>query len=217
MSKQFLGVIAAIILIFIGIAIFSGDKSSDKSPSSGKGTPTNHVVGKGTTGVTLVEYGDFQCPFCGAYYPVLKQVKAEFGDQIKFQFRHFPLQSIHRNAFAGSRAAEAAGLQGKFWEMHDLLYENQTAWSESSSTNTIFEAYAKQIGLNVDQFKQDFTSDKVNASINADMAAGNKLNITGTPTFFIDGKKVDIGQSVADFEKVIKAEIAKKASSKANP
>lgn len=213
MSKQFLGVIAAIVLIFAGIAVFSGNKSSDGgTSSSSSASPTSHVIGKGTTGVKLVEYGDYQCPFCGTYYPVLKQVTAEFGDQIKFQFRNFPLQSIHRNAFAAARAAEAAGLQNKYWEMHDKLYENQNAWSESSSPSGIFEGYAKQLGLNVEQFKRDFASDKVNAAINADLAEAGKLKITGTPTFFIDGKQIQIGQTFADFEKVIKSEIAKKGS-----
>src|SRR4051812_15866432 len=112
MSKQFLGVIAAIILVFVGIFAFSGNKSNNgSSGSSGKGELTQHVTGKGTTGVTLVEYGDYQCPFCGAYYPILKQVTNEFGDQIKFQFRNFPLPSLHQNAFAGARAAEAASQQ----------------------------------------------------------------------------------------------------------
>jgi protein-disulfide isomerase len=218
MSKQFLGVIAAIIVVFVGVAVFSGNKSNSNSSSSSKGTPTNHVIGKGSTGVTLVEYGDYQCPFCGQYYPILKQVQAEFNDQIKFQFRNFPLQSLHRNAFAGARAAEAADSQGKYWEMHDLLYQNQdpagaSGWVASSSPlNDYFVGFAKQLNLNVDKFKSDYASDKVNGAINADMAAGNKLGITGTPTFYIDGKKVEISQSLSEFEKVIKAEIAKKGS-----
>jgi protein-disulfide isomerase len=216
MSKQFLGVIAAIILIFVGIAAFSGNKSNDNgSSSSSKGKLTEHVIGQGTTGVTLVEYGDYQCPYCGAYHPILKQVQAEFNDQIKFQFRNFPLVSLHPNAFAAARAAEAAALQNKFWEMHDQLYENQDQWKSSKSPSGIFEQYAKLLGLNVNQFRQDYTSDKVNAAINADSAEANKLKVTGTPTFFINGKKVEIGASVQEFEKIIKAEIAKKAPAQA--
>jgi protein-disulfide isomerase len=212
MSKQFMGVIAAIILIFVGVAVFSGNKSNDKSSAKTGGKLTQHVIGNGTTGVTLVEYGDYQCPFCGQYYPILKQVQQEFNDQIKFQFRNFPLVSIHQNAFAGARAAEAAGLQDKYWEMHDLLYENQVTWSEGRDPNSYFEQYAKQLGLNLAQFRQDYASSEINDLINADMAEGNRLKITGTPTFFLDGKQVQVGQDVTAFEKVIKAEIAKKAA-----
>src|SRR4051812_27792610 len=165
MSKQFLGVIAAIILVFVGIFAISSHKNSDGSSNSTKGQPTSHVIGKGTTGVTLVEYGDYECPFCGQYYPILKQVQAEFNDQIKFQFRNFPLQSLHRNAFAGARAAEAAAMQNKFWEMHDALYQSQDpngqqGWVASSAPlDQYFVSFAKQLGLNVDRFKQDYASD----------------------------------------------------------
>jgi protein-disulfide isomerase len=211
MSKQFWGVIAVIVLIFAGIAIVSGNKSdSDSKGKSGSSSVSQHVKGSGTSGVTLIEYGDYECPFCGQYYPTIKQVQAEFGDQIKFQFRNFPLINIHQNAFAAARAAEAASLQNKFWEMHDLLYENQSAWSSASAPSTFFDQYAQQIGLNMTQYKTDYASSKVNDTINADMAAGNKLDITGTPTFFIDGKQVQINNTTADFEKVIKAAIAKK-------
>lgn len=210
MSKQFWGIIAVIVLIFVGIAAFSGGGKQDKGKAN-QSALTGHVEGKGTTGVTLVEWGDYQCPFCGDYYPILKQVLADYGDKIKFQFRNFPLTSIHPNAFAGARAAEAAGLQNKYWEMHDLLYENQQQWSEGSSPNQFFDQYAKQIGLDLTRFRDDFQSTKVNDAINADLAEGNKLKITGTPTFYLDGKQVQIDQSVDAFKKVIDAEIAQKA------
>jgi protein-disulfide isomerase len=210
MSKQFWAVVAVIVLVFVGIAALSGNKDDANSPANSK--VSNHVQGNNSAGVTLVEYGDYQCPFCGQYYPTVKQVQAEFNDQIQFQFRNFPLQSLHQNAFAGSRAAEAAALQNKFWEMHDLLYEQQTVWSSATDPSKNFNSYAQQLGLNVEQFKKDYASSKVNNIINADMAAGNKLKITGTPSFFVDGKKVEIGNSVPDFEKVLKAAIAKKGA-----
>ena len=128
-----------------------------------------HVEGNTKSGITLVEYGDYQCPFCGQYFPIVKQVQAEFNDQIAFQFRNFPLVSVHQNAFAGARAAEAAALQGKFWEMHDLLYQNQSQWSEGGDPTSFFKQYALQLGLNVDQFNKDYASTKVNNAINADM------------------------------------------------
>lgn len=213
MSKQFLAVIIAIILVFVGVVVVTNNKSSNSSSKkSGGGTLTQHIEGKGTTGVTLTEYGDYQCPYCEQYYSTVKQVQAEFGDQIKFQFRNFPLVSLHRNAFAAARAAEAASLQGKFWQMHDALYEpsNWQVWTGASDPSSNFVQLAQQLGLNVNRFKTDFASDQVNGLINADMAEGNKLGIDGTPTFFVDSKQVQIANNLSDFEKVIKAEIAKK-------
>lgn len=201
-----------VILAFVAFFAFNGSKSADNKnkSSSGGSALTNHVEGKGQAGVTLVEYGDYQCPFCEQYYPVVKQVAAEFNDQIHFQFRNFPLTQVHQNAFAGARAAEAAAAQGKFWQMHDLLYENQSQWSESSNPSQYFTQYAQQLGLNVSQFEKDYSSNKVNDTINADMAEGNRLNVQGTPTFFLDGKKVQVNADVKSFETQIKAEIAKK-------
>jgi protein-disulfide isomerase len=221
MSKQFMAILAVIILAFVGIIVFSGKSNTAGSGKSGSsGTPTQHIEGQGKDGITLVEYGDYQCPYCGQYFPIVKQIQAEYNQQIFFQFRNFPLTSLHPNAFAGARAAEAAGLQGKFWQMHDLLYEqndeNQQdpsapSWITSTNPTTFFDADAQQLGLNVTQFKSDYASDTVNSLINADMAAGNKLNVQGTPTFFLDGKQLSVGESVSGFEKLINAEIAKKA------
>jgi protein-disulfide isomerase len=212
MSKQFWGVIIAIILVFVGVAALSGNKSSNGSggKSSGSSAVTQHIEGQGKSGVTLVEYGDFQCPYCGQYYPIVKQVVEQNKEQIRFQFRNFPLVSLHRNAFAAARAAEAAGLQNKYWEMNGALYQSQRIWSESNDPMSFFSQYAQQIGLDVTKFKKDYASSQVNDAINADMAAGNKLKITGTPTFFLDGKKVEVSQSVDSFQKLIDAAIAKK-------
>ena len=215
MSKGFLGVLAAIILIFAGVVAFSG-KSESPGGSSGKDKasgPTNHVRGQGTAGVKLVEYGDFQCPACLSYEPTVQQVRTKYDEQITFQFRHFPIISSHPNAFAAARAAEAAGLQGKFWEMHDALYDQQNwqVWTRSNGPTAEFNRYAQQIGLNVVQFKKDFASSRVNDAVNADMAEGNRLKVDSTPTFFIDGKKTVINNSLADFDKAIQAAIAKKS------
>lgn len=217
MSKGFWAVIAAVVLIFIGIAAFGGnDKNTTKSGSSKNNSSlSQHVTGSGTSGVVLVEYGDYQCPYCEAYEPTVKAVTEEFKDKIKFQFRHFPLTNLHQNAFAASRAAEAAGLQNKFWEMHDALYDgsNNAVWTKASNPNDYFEQYAKDIGLNVAQYKKDFASSQVNDTINADMAEGNRLGITGTPTFFVNGKKTEIANDLKAFQQVINDAIAAKSSS----
>lgn len=218
MDKRFLGILAAIIIIFIGIFAIS-QHSSNKGTggsSSSNSKPTSHVEGQDKTGVTLVEYGDFECPVCGIYYQPLKQAVAPLLDQIHFQFRNLPLTAIHPNAFAGARAAEAAALQSKFWQMHDKLYENQNNWANSSSPIDLFAQYAQQIGLNVNQFKSDYASSKVNDAINADLAAFDKTGQQkATPTFFLDGKYLPNSSlidasgapSVDKIQAAIKAEI----------
>lgn len=216
MSKGFLAIIAAVVLIFIGVFAFSGHKSGgDKSSGSSSNTSkaTNHVEGKGQANVTLVEYGDYECPYCEQYYPIVKQVVAKYNDQIKFQFVNFPLVSIHQNAFAGARAAEAAAAQNKFWQMHDLLYDNQNQWAQSSSPTKYFKQYAQQLGLNADKFDKDYSSNAVNDAINADMAKGNKLNIQGTPTFLLNGKQINVTASASSFETQIQQAINQKKKS----
>lgn len=227
MSKQFWAVIIAVVLVFV--AIFVLGNKSPATTSSGNGALSQHVEGLGQDHVTLVEYGDYECPYCGQYFPVVKQVEAEYNNQITFQFRNFPLVSLHPNAFAGARAAEAAALQGKFWQMHDLLYEQNEIYYESNETDsnwvgasnpqTFFDQYATELSLNLTKFNQDYSSNQVNGTINADMAEGNKLGIDATPTFFLDGKQISVGENVSQFQTLINAAIAKqtgKANSSTN-
>jgi protein-disulfide isomerase len=195
MDKRFLGILAVLVIIFGGIFVVS-QRSSNGTSSSGSNSnsqPTNHIEGQNAKGVTLVEYGDFQCPICGAYYQPLKEaLTPDVLQNIHFQFRNLPLSSIHQNARAAARAAEAAALQGKYWQMHDMLYENQNSWSDSTSPITMFQGYAKSLGLNATQFSSDYSSDKVNNSINADLAEFTKTKQQqATPTFFINGQYVE--------------------------
>ncbi len=208
MSKGFVIVLVAICALFVGIVAFTGGDDKENSVIS-NAKPSQHIYSKTDSKVTLVEYGDFQCPYCYQYEPIVAQVREKYKGKINFQFRNFPLQATHQNAFAAHRAAEAAHKQNKFWEMHDLLYQNQKQWSEAQSVNPYFESYAKQIGLDVNKYKTDFASKEVNAIINADMKAGNDLKVTGTPTFFLNGKKTEITADLASFEKVIDAAIQK--------
>lgn len=210
MSKKFIFILLCIIAALGLIFWFTKDKS-DAPGSSTNTQPSNHVYGEGKSGVVLVEYGDFQCPACGQYFPVIKSLKEKYKEDITFQFRHFPLASIHPNAMAAHRAAEAAGKQGKFWEMHDKLYEQQQSWSTSSSAKTIFDTYASGLGLNMSQYQTDFASTETNAIINADMSAGQALGANSTPTFVLDGKKLEENpQDLAAFEKLITDAIAAK-------
>jgi protein-disulfide isomerase len=225
MDRRFLGILGAIIIVFIGIFAISqhSNDNSGGSSNSSNAQVTNHLFGQGKAGVTLIEYGDYECPICEAYYQPLKDMANQYKTQIYFQFRNLPLTAIHQNAFAGARAAEAASLQGKFWEMHDKLYENQNSWVSSSSPLDIFTQYAQQIGLNVNQFKTDYASSKVNDEINADSTAFDKTKQEkATPTFFLDGKYIpntslvdsQTGAPSADkIGSVVKAEIDSKSTS----
>lgn len=190
-DKKFLIVLGVAILALGGIFVFSNNKSSSNNSNATASSVTNHSTGNLNSKVEIIEYGDFQCPACGQFFPLVSAVKAQYKDTVKFTFRHFPLDSIHKNARAGSRAAEAAGQQGKFFEMHDILYKNQNAWVDSSDPLTIFAGYAQQLGLDVNAFKIYYASEAANSSINADLQEGQKKGVSGTPTFFIAGKQVN--------------------------
>lgn len=216
MSKQFWAIIAIVVLVLGGI-FFATSHNKSSGGSSSNAQPSNHIEGSTSTGVKLVEYGDYQCPFCSEFYTVVKQVADQYKDRVQFQFRNLPLTQIHKNAFAAARAAEAASLQGKFWEMHDLIYQNQdpngaSGWVVSNDAlNQYFASYASSIGLNVAQFKTDYASSKVNDTINADISEFKKTGLDeSTPTFFLDGKQIKPGLNVADFQKAIDAEIKAK-------
>lgn len=212
MNKQFFLVVSAVVAILVGIfVVTSGDKENTGGQQSGGETQaSNHLQGAGNKKVTLVEFGDFQCPACGSFYPIVKQIKEEYGDDITFQFRHYPLSQIHPNAFAAHRAAEAAGKQGKFFEMHDLLYENQEAWSSLPDPTQTFAGYAQQIGLNMEQYQADATSKEVNGTINADIKLAQEAGATSTPTFVLNGEKIPNNpKSFEEFKQLIDDAIAK--------
>lgn len=209
MSNRFFIIVLILIVGFFGFVVITRDSDSS-SQQQASAEPTNHTLGAGTSGVTLTEYGDFQCPACAAFHPLVKQVKAEYGDEITFQFRHFPLVQIHPNAMQASKAAEAASNQDKFFEMHDLLYQNQNSWSSASDPTETFVAYAQQLNLNIDQFRADMASAEVNAKILADIEQANRLGATSTPTFAINGQKLDQNPGgLEDFKRVIDEAIAK--------
>ncbi len=185
MDKRFLVVLAILILGLGGLFIFTkGRNSTDTS-----GSVSNHVRGSGPVEITV--YGDFQCPVCRPFYYLEKQILEKYPNQITLTFKHFPIDSIHPNARAAARAAEAAGLQGKFFEMHDMLYENQDSWSAASNPQTTFEQYASSLGLDLGRFSSDYASETVNGTINADKTASSKVGVEGTPTYFLNGEKLD--------------------------
>lgn len=154
-----------------------------------QGSEPPHVRGNASAPVTLEEFGDFQCGACGSYHPELKKIETEYGDKLKVIFRELPLVTVHQHALLAAQAAEAAGLQGKFWEMHDKLYENQVTWTEAKDLVPVFVDYAKQIGLNPDQFMKDLNGEKVAARIFQDGKRAHSFGLKGTPSFFVNGKE----------------------------
>ncbi len=163
------------------------------------------IRGNADSELTLIEYGDFQCPACGSYAPLVKQVEEEFPETLKVVFRHFPLTSIHPNAYPASQAAEAAGRQGKFWEMHDKLFETQKEWSLESKPEEYFERYAEELELNLEQFKSDYKSSEVSDAIAVDIALGNQTGINATPTFILNGQQIRAPQSLEGFKALIES------------
>lgn len=203
MNKRLGIAIGVIVALFIGVVWMSGDKPSDATISTKGGVPTSHRIGKPDAAVTLVEYSDFQCPACRAYYPIVEQVIQKYKDKISFEYRHYPLTTVHRNAFAAARASEAAGQQNKFWEMYRELFENQSAWEGAANVQVIFAGYAERLGLDATKFKADFASSETNRAINASIAEFNRQGLTkATPTFLLNGKKIQ-PRTVEDFSKLI--------------
>lgn len=195
------------ILTIIGFAtITSEENKTDKRYLKEDGVEQvniKHLKGNENANVVLTEYSDLQCPACGAYYPLVKQIVEDFGDKISFEYRHFPLRSIHANAEAAAIATEAAGLQGKFWEMHDILFERQKEWSGKRGKD-IFNVYAKEIGLDVLKFENDMKFNEIiKNKVNSDYKSGIDLGVGGTPTFFLNGEKVQNPRSYEEFRSVI--------------
>jgi protein-disulfide isomerase len=172
------------------------------------GADPPHVLGPANAPVKLEEFGDFECPPCGIFHPILEQMHAEFGDKLQITFREFPLVPTHQHALAAASAAEAAGLQNKFWEMHDLLYEHQNDWKKEFDVRPVFEGYAKQIGIDVERYKRDVNSDLVAQRIFQDGKRGHSLGVKGTPTVFMNGREVSFENLPADkFRVVIQNEL----------
>jgi protein-disulfide isomerase len=191
-------------VLFAGLYVYSKKDAVDVSKvdttkvqkaSEESGAIGDHTYGNPNAKVVIVEYGDFQCPGCGNLHPAVKTASEKYKDDALFIFRNFPLTQIHPNAKAAAAAAEAAGLSGKYWEMHNLLYERQSDWS-SASTDTrtsIFAQYAKELGINQETFTKTLTekNDAINKKINFDRALGVQAKVEATPTLFVNGRKVE--------------------------
>jgi protein-disulfide isomerase len=146
----------------------------------------DHIQGPADAAVTLVEYGDYECPYCGAAYPIIKDVQARMGERLRFVFRNFPITTSHPHAEQAAEAAEAAAAQGRFWEMHDLLFENQKRLRDED-----LRAYAERIGLDLERFDKELAEDVHAPRVREDFMSGVRSGVNGTPTFFINGARHD--------------------------
>lgn len=183
--------IVGVVLIGSFLTIIFLSKGPDVTPGklSKEATTDEWIRGDKNSKVTLVEYSDFQCPACRNREPEVNSLVNEFGTHMRYVYRNFPLRQIHLNSQISAQAAEAAGLQGKYWEMHNLLFEKQQTWSPQPAdvVKATFAEYAAQLGLNVDQFNKDLTSNKVEGLVNEDADSGKASGVNSTPTFFLNG------------------------------
>jgi protein-disulfide isomerase len=181
-------IIAAVLVAAVGGGFMMFRSAQPQSPTTP--TPAGGSVATSKGLVTIDEYGDYQCPPCGALHPIIKTLKGEYGDRIQFAFHHFPLTQLHSHALEASSAAAAAGLQGKFWEMHNLLYEKQSEWSDVGDFRPIALEFARKIGLDLPRFTRDIDGIQVVTIISEDMQRGALLGVSGTPTVFINGQLI---------------------------
>lgn len=203
-----LWVLAALVIggTVFGMIKLAGNSPTENQLSDEKAAPiseNDRTKGNKDAKITLIEYSDFQCPACGSYYPLLKKLNEEFGNQMQFAYRHFPLKQIHNNAEPAAYAAEAAGKQDKFWEMHDIIFENQSQWSSLRNTQSIFEKYADSLKLDIQKFKTDMESKEVKEKISADYDSGISAGVNSTPTLFLNGKQITNPKSYDEFKDLI--------------
>jgi protein-disulfide isomerase len=196
----------------------SGNASSTFVSTTAPGiTASDWSEGNPNAKVTLIEYGDFECPACGEYFPVVQQLFQNYSSTVLFVFRNFPLYTIHPFAGIGAQAAEAAGLEGgaaKYWAMNNMLYEKQADWSTNSAltpaqvVSQYFDGYAQSIGLDVNTFNAAVNATSVLQKIQTDVTGGNAAQIDHTPTFFINLQQIPNPDGLSDFETALNAAIA---------
>ena len=180
-------------LIVIVVIIFATTNSANAP--AGDIDKNEHIKGNPDSSIVLIEYSDFQCPACASAYPSVERLAKEVD--VKIVYRHYPLTQLHPNAILAAKAAEAAALQGKFWDMHDMLFNTQSEWANNAEPELFFATLAESIGLNIDQFTNDIHSNEVKKSVSTDAARANKLRLPGTPTFILNGKQLE---DIGDYE-----------------
>ena len=178
-------IIAMVAVIAVGVSIVYSNSVSNKA---NEGISfEKHIRGNAEAKVVITEYSDFQCPACGQFFNILETVLAEKGDDVQLEYKHFPLTSIHPFAIPAAKASEAAGQQGKFFEMHDKLFQNQQIWSKGPNPNSYFMKYAQDIGLDMALFKTHMKASIINDKISDEFKEARALGLGSTPSFFLNG------------------------------
>lgn len=202
--NRFYILIGLIVVAFVGFVMYS--KTSEPQIQS---EGSSNYYGKLDSKIELTEFVDFQCEACFAFYPTVKEVKEKYKDRVKFRVGYFPISNSHKFARMGAANAEAAAKQGKFWEMHDKIFEGQKTWEQSQNPQEYFDQYAQEIGLNMTKLKNDINDPVTSATINADLAEVKRIGGDGTPTFVLNGKKIENPEnSVEAFSKVLDEALA---------
>lgn len=191
-------------LISFGVSFVVGRGTTPGGAAATTLSSPGWSKGDANSSITLVEFSDFECPACAAYNPLLKEVLAAYAGELRLVYRHFPLPG-HKSAAVAAYAAEAAGVQGKFFEMHDLLFERQSDWSSSKDASSLFVSYAAELGLDDDRFRADMKSDSVIERVREDLRQATELRLRGTPTFFVNGNLIENPRSLEEFKKTIDA------------
>jgi protein-disulfide isomerase len=204
----------------------SGNKAAGNSNTKPSGTPKNvppgaeppNSAGMPNASVTVEEYADFQCPVCASTHPTINEIKSLYGGRIRFIFRNYPLQiPAHDKAYDAAVAAEAAGTQGKFWEMQNLLFTNQAVWEKSPAYKQLWSEYAQKIGLDVTRFQNDMAGIGAKSRVDEDLKRGRALNVNSTPTIFVNGVSVEAKDfTVGGLKAIIDGELQKTAAPAAN-
>ncbi len=211
-NKWIWALVGLLILSFVVIGV------SSKKNTGGTSTETvtlaefpitsfDSVLGNRDAKVVIVEYADFQCPACKIYSSLLKQTVEAYKGEVAVVYRHYPLIEIHSRAIISAKAAEAAGMQGKFFEMANSLYENQEEWVKSNNPEKLFSLYASVLKLDIKKFESDMKLQVVEEKIAGQRLQAKKLNLSGTPSLFVNGKLIPLPQSGAEFQQVINTEL----------
>lgn len=199
-SVPWVGGSLLLLVAVVALYLFTGAAASEPSRVPQPGA-ADIASGPADAPLTVVEYSDFQCPFCAEYAPIVEALRAKYGDRVQFVFRFFPLAN-HQYATISAKTAYAAYRQGKFWEMHDLLFENQKEWAESADPRPYFDSYAESLGLDMDKFHTDADAQSTTDFIARQAAEGKKAGVTHTPWVVI-GDSVVLPRSFDEFDKLI--------------
>jgi len=203
-----IGTLVITVVLVVALSLFFSNSNQTQSKPVDPTlliNKTQDVKGPENAKVTVVEFGDFQCPACGATEPLVRQVLQKYPNQVRFVFRNFPLTEIHQNAQQAALTAQAAGAMGKFWEMHDYLYDHQDEWAELSgdAVKAKFTEYLTKLQIDKTEFGKRIDSQAVHDQVTEDIADGTKAGVDATPTFYVNGQKTAAPQLLATVESLL--------------